>query len=144
MSLYSTYVPKFIPIGACLVLLFDCPNLLPTFGRAWWCLLRPRPRVVWCSTGFRVGAYTIADFYKWSSRKHKFNSPPFADDCVLYRNKKGSENQQLLQDDLEKLALWEEAHGSWNSISPNVTLWEWQGIPLINRLSMVIHYITKF
>ena len=30
-SLYSTYVLNFIPIGACLVL-FDCPNLLPTFG----------------------------------------------------------------------------------------------------------------
>ena len=26
----------------------------------------------------------------------------FADDCVLYRNIRGSENQQLLQDDLEK------------------------------------------
>ena len=33
----------------------------------------------------------------------------FADDCVLYRNIRGSEGQQLLQDDLEKLALWEEA-----------------------------------
>ena len=33
----------------------------------------------------------------------------FADDCVLYRNIRGSEDQQLLQDDLEKLALWEEA-----------------------------------
>ena len=32
----------------------------------------------------------------------------FADDCVLYRNIRGSEDQQLLQDDLEKLALWEE------------------------------------
>ena len=31
-SLYSTYDPNFIPIGASLVLLFDCPNLLPTFG----------------------------------------------------------------------------------------------------------------
>ena len=33
----------------------------------------------------------------------------FADDCVLYTNIRGSEDQQLLQDDLEKLALWEEA-----------------------------------
>ena len=33
----------------------------------------------------------------------------FADDCVLYRNIRGSEDLQLLQDDLEKLALWEEA-----------------------------------
>ena len=27
----------------------------------------------------------------------------FADDCVLYRNIRGSEDQQLLQDDLEKI-----------------------------------------
>ena len=33
----------------------------------------------------------------------------FADDCLLYRNIRGSGDQQLLQDDLEKLALWEEA-----------------------------------
>ena len=33
----------------------------------------------------------------------------FADDCVLYRNIRRSEDKQLLQDDLEKLALWEEA-----------------------------------
>ena len=37
------------------------------------------------------------------------NSTVFADACVLYRNIRGSEDQQLLQDDLEKLALWEEA-----------------------------------
>ena len=33
----------------------------------------------------------------------------FVDDFVLYRNIRGSEDQQLLQDDLEKLALWDEA-----------------------------------
>ena len=32
----------------------------------------------------------------------------FADDCVLYRNIR-SEDQQILQDDLNKLAQWEEA-----------------------------------
>ena len=29
--LFSTYAPNFIPTGACLVPLFDCPNLVPTF-----------------------------------------------------------------------------------------------------------------
>ena len=29
---YILLMFHFIPIGACLVLLFDCPNLLPTFG----------------------------------------------------------------------------------------------------------------
>ena len=29
--LYSTHAPNFIPTGACLVPLFDCPNLVPTF-----------------------------------------------------------------------------------------------------------------
>ena len=33
----------------------------------------------------------------------------FADDCVLYRNIRRSEDQQLLQEDLDKLARWEEA-----------------------------------
>ena len=33
----------------------------------------------------------------------------FADNCVLYRNIRGSEDQQLPQDDLEKLVHWEEA-----------------------------------
>ena len=33
----------------------------------------------------------------------------FADDCVLYRNIRWSEDQQILQDDLDKMALWEEA-----------------------------------
>ena len=33
----------------------------------------------------------------------------FADDCVLYRNIRKSEDQQILQDDLNKLAQWEEA-----------------------------------
>ena len=33
----------------------------------------------------------------------------FADDSVLYRNIRRSEDQQILQDDLNKLAQWEEA-----------------------------------
>lgn len=33
----------------------------------------------------------------------------FADDCVLYRNIRRSEDQQTLQDDLDKLAHWEDA-----------------------------------
>ena len=33
----------------------------------------------------------------------------FADDCVLFRNIRRSEDQQILQDDLDKLAHWEEA-----------------------------------
>ena len=33
----------------------------------------------------------------------------FAEDCVLYLNIRGSEDQQILQDDLNKLAQWEEA-----------------------------------
>ena len=33
----------------------------------------------------------------------------FADDCVLYRNIRRSEDQQILQDDLDRLAHWEEA-----------------------------------
>ena len=33
----------------------------------------------------------------------------FADDCVLYRNIRRSEDQQILRDDLNKLAQWEEA-----------------------------------
>ena len=33
----------------------------------------------------------------------------FADDCVIYRNIWKSEDQQILQDDLNKLAQWEEA-----------------------------------
>ena len=33
----------------------------------------------------------------------------FADDCVLYRNTRRSGDQQILQDDLNKLAQWLEA-----------------------------------
>ena len=33
----------------------------------------------------------------------------FTDDCVLYRNIRRSEDQQILQDDLDRLAHWEEA-----------------------------------
>ena len=33
----------------------------------------------------------------------------FADDCVLYRKIRSSEDQQILQDALNKLAQWEEA-----------------------------------
>ena len=33
----------------------------------------------------------------------------FADDCVLYRNIRRSEDQQILQDYLNKLTQWEEA-----------------------------------
>ena len=33
----------------------------------------------------------------------------FADYCVFYRNIRRSEDQQILQDDLDELALWEEA-----------------------------------
>ena len=33
----------------------------------------------------------------------------FADDCVLYRNSRRSEDQQILQEDLNKIAQWEEA-----------------------------------
>ena len=33
----------------------------------------------------------------------------FANDCVLYRNIRRSEDQQILQDDLNILAQWEEA-----------------------------------
>ena len=33
----------------------------------------------------------------------------FADDCVLYQNIRRSEDQQILQDDLNILAQWEEA-----------------------------------
>ena len=33
----------------------------------------------------------------------------FADDGVLYRNIRRSEDQQILQDDLNKLTQWEEA-----------------------------------
>ena len=32
----------------------------------------------------------------------------FADDCVLYRNIRRSEDQQILQNNLNKLANWEE------------------------------------
>ena len=33
----------------------------------------------------------------------------FADDCVIYRNIRRSEDQRILQDDLNKLDQWEEA-----------------------------------
>ena len=81
----------------------------------------------------------------------------FVDDCVLYRNIRGSEDQQLLQDDLEKLALWEEAWLMKINVANQMSLCESDKAPppssppppppthtplLINRL--VIHYITKF
>ena len=48
----------------------------------------------------------------------------FADNCVLYRNIRGSKDQQLLQDDLEKKWLSGRRHGSRKSMSANVTLCE--------------------
>ena len=68
------------------------------------------PCVVWCPPGFRIRSHSFSDIYKWPSRQHKFNRPPFfADGCVFYRNIRRSKDQHILQDDLNKLAQWEEA-----------------------------------
>ena len=67
----------------------------------------------------------------------------FADDCVLYRNIRRSEDQQILQDDLNILAQWEEAWLMKFSVakrhSMRVTKHPFQG-----RLSMIIPCKIKF
>ena len=98
------WYPKWYPpVDLCLAI------WTKTKSRAWRCLLRPRPRVVWCSTGFRVGPILFLIFINDLPDNINSTVRLFADDCVLYRNIRGSEDQQLLQDDLEKLALWEKA-----------------------------------
>ena len=67
----------------------------------------------------------------------------FADDCVLYRNIRRSEDPQILQDELKKLVQWEEAWLMKFSVakcnSLRVTKHPFQG-----RLSMTIPCIMKF
>ena len=53
----------------------------------------------------------------------------FADDCVLYRNIRRSEDQQIHHHPANKLARWEETWLKWNSILLNITQWEWQSTP---------------
>ena len=73
-----------------------------------WCSLRPCPCVVWCPPGFRIPRLFLIFI---NDLPDNINSTArlFADDCVLYRNIRRSEDQQILHDDLNILAQWEEA-----------------------------------
>ena len=92
-----------------------------------WCYLRPCPCVVWWPPGFRIRAYSLflifindlpdnvnstvrlfADDCVLCRNIRNSTARLFADYCVLYRNIRRSEDQQILQDDLNKLAQWEE------------------------------------
>ena len=69
-----------------------------------------------------------------------------ADDCVLYRNISRSEDQQIhvLQDDLNKLATWEEVWlMKFNVAKCNSVRVTKQPLHT-SRLSVSIPYIIKF
>ena len=80
-----------------------------TKSRAWRCLLRPHPVLSGVPQGSVLGLILFLIFINDLPENINSTVRLFADDCVLYRNIRRSEDQQLLQDDLEKMALWEEA-----------------------------------
>ena len=61
------------------------------------------------SLTIRIRVHSLFDIYNDLPDNINSTVRLFADDCVLYRNIRGSEDQQILQDDLNKLAQWEEA-----------------------------------
>ena len=73
-----------------------------------WCLLRPCPCLSGIPQGSVLGSILFLIFINDLPDNINSTVRLSADDCVLYRNIRRSDDQQILQDDLNKLTQLEE------------------------------------